>query len=73
MDMYKSTSTDPDGRFQLQGLPPGEYKVFAWDDIDKNALVDLDFMRSFENLGTLVRVTEGERPALEVSLIPVGR
>jgi hypothetical protein len=73
MDMYKSTSTDPDGRFQLQGHPPGEYKVFAWDDIDKNALVDLDFMRPFENLGTLVRVDEGEKPALEVSLIPVGR
>jgi hypothetical protein len=73
MDMYKSTSTDPDGRFQLQGLPPGEYKVFAWDDIDKNALVDLDFMRPFESLGTLVRVNEGEKPTLEVSLIPVRR
>ena len=59
------------GRFQLQGLPPGEYKVFAWDDIDKNALVDLDFMRQFESLGTTVRVNEGDKPTLEVALIPV--
>jgi hypothetical protein len=73
MDMYKSTSTDPDGRFQLQGLPPGEYKVFAWDDIDKNALVDLDYMRQFESLGTTVRINEGDKPTLEVALIPVAR
>jgi hypothetical protein len=72
MDMYKSTSTDPNGRFQLQGLPPGEYKVFAWEDIDKNALVDLDFMRQFESLGTVVRVNEGEKPALDIALIPAG-
>jgi hypothetical protein len=70
MDMYKSTSSDPGGRFQFQGLPPGEYKVFAWEDIDKNALVDLDFMRQFESFGTTVRVNEGERPSLEVGLIP---
>jgi protocatechuate 3,4-dioxygenase beta subunit len=73
MDMYKSTSTDADGRFQLQGLPPGEYKVFAWDDVDTNALVDADFMRPFENLGTTIRVNEGDKPTLEVSLIPAGR
>jgi hypothetical protein len=73
MDMYKSTSSDPGGRFQFQGLPPGEYRVFAWEDIDKNALVDLDFMRQFESFGTTVRVNEGERPSLEVALIPAGR
>jgi hypothetical protein len=69
MDMYKSTSTDAGGRFQVQGLPPGDYKAFAWDDIDKNAIIDLDFMRGFENLGTTIHVGEGQRPSLELTVI----
>ena len=70
MDMYKSTSTDAAGKFQVQGLPPGEYKAFAWEDIDRNAIIDLDFMRGFENLGTSVRVGEGEKPSIELLVIP---
>jgi hypothetical protein len=69
-DMYKSTSSDATGVFQFQGLPPGDYKVFAWEDIDRNALLDLDFMRQFENQGATIRVNEGERPTLELALIP---
>ena len=69
-DMYKSTSTDAAGRFQIHGLPPGEYKVFAWEDIDRNALIDLDYMRQFENKGTTIRVSEGEKPTIEVAVIP---
>ena len=70
MDMYKSTSSDATGRFQVQGLPPGDYKAFAWEDVDKSALIDLDFIRGFENLGTVVHVGEGEKPSLELAVIP---
>jgi protocatechuate 3,4-dioxygenase beta subunit len=70
MDMYKSTSTDATGKFQVQGLPPGEYKAFAWEDFDRNALIDLDFMRGFENLGTSITVGEGEKPSVELLVIP---
>jgi hypothetical protein len=70
MDMYKATSSDATGKFQVQGLPPGEYKVFAWEDIDKNALIDLDFVRGFENLGTIVQIGEGEKPTIELAVIP---
>jgi hypothetical protein len=70
MDMYKYTSSDATGKFHVQGLPPGDYKVFAWEDVDKNALVDLDFIRGFENLGTTIHVGEGEKPSLELALIP---
>lgn len=72
MDMYKSTAADGDGRFQFAGLPPGEYKVFAFEDVDRNALIDQDFMRTFEGLGTTVGVTEGQKGAVEVLVIPAG-
>jgi hypothetical protein len=62
-DMYKTALSDSTGRFAVANLPPGEYKVFSWEDVDRNALIDADFMRQYETLGTVIRVNEGERSA----------
>lgn len=58
-DMYKTTSTDGEGRFEIKGLPPGDYKVFALEGFEKDAWVDPDFFRPYEDRGTAVRIGEG--------------
>lgn len=68
--MYKRVSTDPNGRFQIQGLRPGEYKVFAWEEVDKDAWLDPDFVRAYEDRGTLVYVREGVSATVEPVKIP---
>jgi hypothetical protein len=70
MDMYKTTSTDAAGRFEVRGLPPGEYKLFSWEDVDKAAIIDNDFMRLHENSGKAIQVGEGEKPAVDLTVIP---
>jgi hypothetical protein len=70
MDMYKTTSTDASGKFEVRGLPPGEYKLFSWEDVDKAAIIDHDFMRLHENSGKAIQVGEGEKPAVELMVIP---
>jgi Carboxypeptidase regulatory-like domain len=69
-DMHRTTLTDASGRFQIQGLPPGEYKIFAWEDADKEAIMDLDFVRSYEERGTRLEISEGNRKTIELSVIP---
>jgi hypothetical protein len=59
-DMYKVTSTDTGGRFQLQGLRPGEYRVFAWENIEKGTWIDSTFLRQHEERGTTIRIEEGQ-------------
>jgi hypothetical protein len=66
-DMYKAAATDAGGRFVIPNLPPGDYKAFAWTDIDKSALMDQDFMRLHEDSGVRVRIGEGERPSLQLT------
>jgi protocatechuate 3,4-dioxygenase beta subunit len=67
-DMFKVTSTDMAGRFQVKGLPPGDYKVFAWEGLDKDAWLDPDFVRS-ESRGQAVHVDEGKVQTVDVPVI----
>lgn len=60
-DLYRSMLTDAEGRFDFQGVTPGEYLLFAWEDVEPGAWMNADFLRLFEDRGRLVRVAEGSR------------
>jgi hypothetical protein len=59
-DMYRVTSTDTSGRFNLGGLRPGEYRVFAWENIESGTWVDSTFLRLHEDKAITVKVEEGK-------------
>jgi hypothetical protein len=69
-DLYKSTTTDPSGRFRFEGVPPGDYKLFAWVEVESDAWYDSDFMSTYENRGKPVRVAEGSKQEVQVTVIP---
>jgi hypothetical protein len=69
-DMHRSTLTDGAGTFQLRNLPPGDYRLFAWEVADKDTVMDLDFIRTSEDKGTRVHIDEGEKKTIELSMIP---
>ena len=33
-DLYRDVSSDITGSFQMQGLAPGDYKLFAWENVE---------------------------------------
>src|SRR4030095_14703465 len=35
-DQYRAATSGADGSFSMGGIPPGEYKVFAWESIEAN-------------------------------------
>ena len=70
-DMYKVTSTDAQGRFETLGLPPGDYKIFAWDGIERGMWLDPVFTATFEALGKSVHDEEGRIEAVELTPIRV--
>lgn len=68
-DLYKSANSSTDGTFTLQGLPPGSYRVFAWEEIEGNAWMDPDFRKPFESLSTTATIANSLSPSLNVRLI----
>ena len=68
--LFKSTTTDQNGHFLLQGLSPGDYKVFAWEKVEPGAYTSPEFLQPYENLGESVHITEGSRNSAQVDLIP---
>ena len=67
---YRTATTDQTGAFTLKSVPPGEYKAYAWEDIDAGAYLDPDFVKPFESASDAVSVPEGGHLALQLTLIP---
>jgi hypothetical protein len=68
-DLYDAKGTDTAGRAHLTGIAPGDYRVFAWDEIPTDAWQDLDFMRPYESRGKLVHISEGNSDNIRLDLI----
>ena len=70
-DLYKSVSAGDSGNFQLSGIAPGEYKLFAWERVEEGAWQDTNFISVYEDRGKAIRIGEGGRVTAEAKVIPV--
>jgi Carboxypeptidase regulatory-like domain len=69
-DIYRTATTDAEGRFMIEGVVPGDYDAFAWKTIENFRYFDDTFVRRFEGKGTPVQVTETAPDDIWVPLIP---
>lgn len=57
--LFRSASSDKNGHFQMRGIPPGNYELLAFDDVDLNALIaQPDIVRLFEDRAVTFAVEE---------------
>jgi protocatechuate 3,4-dioxygenase beta subunit len=61
---------DEAGKYEITGITPGSYKVFAFERLDRNAARDPDFATRIDSLGKPVEVHEGEQVRLDLDLLP---
>jgi hypothetical protein len=72
-DLYRSATTDVSGKFKFQAVPPGNYKAFAWEQVETDIWQNPDFLRTFESRGVTVEVRNGSQATAEVQAIPAPR
>jgi hypothetical protein len=70
MAYYKTVTTDQYGRFAVKSVDPGEYKVYAWEDLEAGAYMDPEFMKPLDGRGESVTIRESSKESLQLKLIP---
>jgi hypothetical protein len=69
-ELYKTGLTDQEGKAVLRGIAPGDYHLFAWEDIEPFSYFDADILRQYEQQGKVVHARESAREQVEMKIIP---
>lgn len=69
---YRTSVTNQLGKFTFGGVAPGDYMIFAWDEIRPDAVLDPDFLRIYEGRGRLVHLEESTHANMQLQIISSG-
>jgi hypothetical protein len=69
-ELFKFAQTDQNGHFIMNGISPGDYKLFAWEDIEPFSYFDPDVLKQFEDNGKPIHVVETTKESYDIKLIP---
>lgn len=67
--LYSSLVTGNDGKFRFQEVPTGDYKLFAWDDVETGAWANAEFIAPYESRGRAVRISGNGKEEVQLNVI----
>jgi len=68
--LLRGALTDQAGHFEIKGLAPGDYRVFAFEELEPGAAEDPDFIKKFANKSHPVTIKERGSETVDVPAIP---
>jgi hypothetical protein len=66
----KVTGSDQNSHFIIQAIAPGDYLLFAWENLEPYRYYDPEFVRELEALGLPVKVSEDSTQKVQLRVIP---
>jgi hypothetical protein len=67
--LFKSQTADQYGKYDLHGLAPGSYRIFAWTGIEQGEWEDPEFLRSQEAKGELLELRDEDARTVDLKMI----
>src|SRR6185369_10973502 len=69
-DQYRAVSSDEEGKFEIRGIPPGDYQLFAWENVEERAWLNSEFMMKFFDTGLPVSVPAKSSNTVQLPVMP---
>jgi hypothetical protein len=67
---YSTTNTDQYGNFTFNRVTPGDYQVYAWEDVQYGQWFDPEWMKTYEGKGEMLTAKEGSPVNVKLTMIP---
>jgi hypothetical protein len=71
-DPFRTATTDQNGRYQIQGLRPGSYRVYAFEHLEPGAYEDEDWLKGFADRAQTLRISEATQETLDLKPVSAG-
>jgi hypothetical protein len=68
-EQYRLATSVEDGVAIFRGIPPGNYRLFAWEALEPNGYLNSDYLQPFEAFGVPVNIKTGANPAVGIRVI----
>jgi hypothetical protein len=69
-ELFKADRTDEKGHYSFKALPPGGYKLFAWEVLEPRSYHDPDVLSKYETQGRSLRIQESSKETIDLRIIP---
>ena len=64
--LYKTASTGHDGKYVLQGIPPGAYRLYCWEEVEPGIWFEPDFLKAYEGHAVEVSLAANDRKTADL-------
>lgn len=70
-DVSRYAFSNEKGEFKINNVPPGEYKIFAWEEVQAGAPLDPEFRKPFEKRGVALKIPPNGHASADLTMISV--
>jgi uncharacterized surface anchored protein len=68
-ELFKAATTDQNGHYTIRNVPPGDYKLFAWEALEPFGYFDPDLLNKSESQAKALHVIESSKLNVELPWI----
>ena len=68
--LYRSQQTGPQRKFRFLAIPPGNYRIYAFEELDLNQWQSPGYLQRYSEMARELRAVDGEKPTVTLKRIP---
>jgi len=68
-ELFKTATTDQTGHYSIRGIPPGDYKLFAWETLETFGYFDPELLKQSESQAKAVHIIESSKLSQDIRSI----